>query len=99
MENLINFLRYSMPFVIAVSIVISLVISIRLYSDAPEKNEIGFNKYWQMLMMESYPSADKNLLIYDDKPERHKWFKIHRIVSVVGMTFIAANVVLQLLLT
>lgn len=94
-ENLIN---YSLPFAIILNIVVSLVIAIKLYLNAPEKNDIGFNKYWQTLMMDSYPSHDKNLLIYDDNPQRKKLFWLHKMVSIGVMVFIVINVILTLAL-
>lgn len=87
-----------MPIVIPINIVISLIIAAKLYSDAPEKEGIGFNKYWQTLMMDSYPSTDKNILIYNDKPERHHLFKVHRIVSITAMSIIGINLLLLILL-
>lgn len=81
------------------NIIISLGITILLYGEAPEKNDIGFNKYWQTLMMDSYPSADKKLLIYDDKKERYQLFKIHRCVSVIVMGVIVINMLLLILLS
>ena len=98
MENLINYLHYANPFAIILAIVSSALIAIKLYSGAPEKKDLGFNKYWQTLMMDSFPSEDKNILIYDDFPERLLLFKLHRIVSIGVMSFVAVNVVLGLLM-
>lgn len=94
MENPINYLNYAIPFSIIVNILVSISIALQLYSNAPEKNDLGFNKYWQTLMMDSYPSGDKNLLVYDDTPERLNLFKVHRAFSVGTMSFIVINVVL-----
>lgn len=97
MENLINYLHYANPFAIFFAIIASSLIAIKLYSGAPEKKDLGFNKYWQTLMMDSFPSGDKNILIYDDCQARLSLFKLHRFLSVGVMAFVAVNVVFGLL--
>lgn len=98
MEALINYLHYANPIAIALAIVCSISIAARLYRNAPEKKDLGFVKYWQTLMMDSFPSEDKNILIYDDSSDRLLLFKLHRVVSVAVMAFIALNIVLGMLL-
>lgn len=98
MEKIINYLHYANPIAIVIGIVLSLAITIKLYRDAPERKGLGFSKYWQALMMDSFPSDDKSILIYEDSQERFALFKAHRVVAISVMSFIGLNIVLGILL-
>lgn len=73
-----------MLFVVSVifNILSGLIIALKLYSDAPEKNDIGFNKYWNALMVDASPGKDKPLLVYNDKSSRFELFNILKIISL-----------------
>lgn len=94
---MINYLHYVNPIAIVVGIILSFTITVVLYRNAPEKNILGFSKYWQALMMDSFPSDDKSILIYDDSPKRLGLFKMHRTVAISIMSFVGLNIFLGII--
>lgn len=95
---MISYLHYANPIAIIIGIVLSLTITIKLYQKAPENKGLGFSKYWQTLMMDSFPSDNKSILMYDDSDKRLRLFKLHRIVAISLMSFIGLNILLGILL-
>jgi hypothetical protein len=74
--KLIDLVPYVAPITIGFGFVFSLAIALRLYIDAPEKKEMGFNKYWHAFMLDASPGNEKKLLEYSDKIERYSLFVI-----------------------
>lgn len=92
MESVTELVRVVMLSVIVFNLTSSFLLSLALYGDAPERGEIGFNKYWQALMMDAAPWSGKKLLQYSDRPGRYKLFVIHRFISSVGLVVVAGGV-------
>lgn len=98
MEDLTEIVRAVMLSTIVLNLVSSFALSLALYIDAPERGEIGFNKYWQALMMDAAPWSGKKLLQYEDRPSRYKLFFIHRVMSSIGIVVVFLGVVAMVVL-
>jgi hypothetical protein len=59
MENAIEIVTTLMASVIAFNAISSLFVALALYSNAPERGEIGFNRYWQTLVADAAPWSGK----------------------------------------
>ncbi|RYG06695.1 MAG: hypothetical protein EOO07_28755 [Chitinophagaceae bacterium] len=97
MQKIIDLIQLIVPIAIVVNILVSLVIAVRLYRSAPENQGMGFNKYWQTLMMDAAPGTDKKLLTYDDKDCRNELFKSHQVVSITCMVIVGICVLIGIL--
>jgi hypothetical protein len=95
--TLIDLVSYVAPTTIIFNIVVGLVIALKLYIKAPERDVMGFNKYWHALMMDAAPGKEKNLLKYDDDENRNQLFLAYRIVSIVCMVVIALCVLVAII--
>lgn len=56
-------------------VIVGFIAALTLYQDAPEKYDLGFNKYWNALLLDASP-GDKTLLKFEG--ERLKIFLIYK---------------------
>jgi len=84
----INFL------IITSGIIVSFIAALTLYQDAPEKSDIGFNKYWNALMLDASP-GDKTLLKFEG--ERLKIFLIYKKFNIGVLISFGASIAILIL--
>jgi hypothetical protein len=76
-----NILKYSVVVILLFNIFSSLVIALLLYIEAPEREGMGFHKYWQTFVMDAWPDGERKLLNYEDK-KRSQFFECYKVITV-----------------
>jgi len=92
---ILNFLDNIILVLMISALATSFFVALRLYKNAPENPEMGFNKYLNAMMMDvSFSKRDKNLLIFEG--ERLETFLKYRkfILTSLVMIFLSGFVLL-----